>query len=123
MLCKRCGSRLPDEAAFCPACGAQAPHDAITSAGTWFEEGAAPAVCASCGSRSIRIVRKGEYLCEYCGSRFFAKGQDVAASEEDVTAELMALFEEAAKYESRDQISSELRVLVWTSPPKTVPCC
>lgn len=108
MFCIRCGSRLPDDAAFCPACGANA--DPETEARS--EEGAPPAACASCGSRHLRKVRKGEYRCEYCGSRFFADGQDASASEEEVSTELMALFEEAAAYESKDNISAELKVLL-----------
>ena len=108
MFCIRCGGRLPDGAAFCPACGAKAEPES----GALPEEGAPPAACAACGSRSLKKVRKGEYRCEYCGSRFFTAGQDASASEEDAAAELMALFEEAAAYERKDNISAELRVLL-----------
>ena len=108
MFCIRCGGKLPDGAAFCPACGAKAGPETEARP----EEAAPPTACAACGSRHLRKVRKGEYRCEYCGSRFFTDGQDASASEEDVETELMALFEEAAAYESKDNISAELKVLL-----------
>ena len=102
MFCIQCGSALPEGAAFCPACGAK----------TGVSEGAAPDACSACGSRSLRKIRKGTYLCEYCGSRFFADGQDTADGEEEAEVELLALFALASEYEQKDDIAGELRILL-----------
>lgn len=98
----RCGAALPGGAAFCPACGAEAGVS-----GT-----APPGICTSCGSRALKRVRKGEYVCEFCGCRYCGNGEGEADSAEAAEAELAALFAEAAEREQRDDIPAELRILV-----------
>ena len=102
MFCTQCGSPLPDSAAFCPACGAKAGA----------AEAAVPEACTACGSRSLRKIRKGVYLCEYCGSRFFAGGQDAVPGEAEAEADLLALFMLASEHEQKDDIAGELRILL-----------
>ena len=102
MFCIQCGSALPEGAAFCPFCG--------TKAGVSGET--APDACPACGSRGLRKVRRGTYLCEYCGSRIFSAGHDAAGGEEETETELLALFELSMEHEQRDDISGELRILL-----------
>lgn len=70
-----------------------------------------PASCSSCGSSSLRKVSDGEYVCEFCGSRFFVGEPDEAGDAEEADADLAAVFEKAAGYEERDDYKNELRTL------------
>ena len=45
-------------------------------------------------------MRRGEYLCEHCGSRYYVNGEDGAESEEEAEARLAALFVGAWEYEA-----------------------
>lgn len=112
MYCTKCGGKLPEAAVFCPVCGTKVEPETVSKAEARSAGPASPAVCTACGSRSLRKIRRGEYLCDYCGSRFLAEEDDAVMSEEDAKAKLMALFEEAARYESRNEIGQELGVLL-----------
>jgi len=68
-----------------------------------------PAACTSCGSSSLIKVRDGEYICEYCGGRFFVDEPD--RDEEEADADLAGIFEKADEYERRDDYKNELRTL------------
>lgn len=112
MFCVSCGTVLPNDAVFCPRCGAKI---------TWkqSEEKCCPdnsrmylLECSSCGSHDLKRVRKGEYICEHCGSRFFMDDEDDIETNEEADAKLLALFDEAAKYEQKGDTGKELQILV-----------
>lgn len=111
MYCAACGSPLPEKAAFCPTCGAkvQAPPQAGSEKPNG--NGLRPALCSFCGSGSLKKVRKGEYICESCGRRFFAEDPAEVLSENESEAELLAILAEAEGYMDKGDYRSELRVL------------
>ena len=116
MFCIYCGTRLPEKSVFCPSCGAKV---------TWeisAEKGAAekdrppvktgiPTACASCGSHRLKRIRKGEYLCEHCGSKFFVEEQIRIKSREEIDASLLALFMEADEYGGKDDYQAAFQTL------------
>lgn len=102
MFCIKCGAALPEGANFCPKCGTK----------TGFSDRTPPESCTACGSRALKRVRRGEYLCEHCGSRYHVNGEDGIESEEETEARLTALFVEASEYEARDDIPAELQILL-----------
>lgn len=109
MFCIYCGTRIPDKGVFCPACGAKA---AVIKA----EEKERPAgmravACAACGSGNLKRIGRSEYLCEHCGSRFFAQEPDGAMSREEEKAKLLALFAEAKTYADKGDYQAELIAL------------
>ena len=108
MFCIYCGTRIPENGAFCPACGAKA---AVIRAEE-KEKGLHAAVCAACGSGNLKRIGKGEYLCEHCGSRFLAEEPDDVMSPEEKQAKLLVLFAEAEKYSENDDYHAELSTLI-----------
>ena len=111
MFCIHCGNRLPDGAAFCPACGARTGEEGQSEKNRTPETAEQDLVCTACGSHRLKRIRRGQYLCEYCGSRIYTEEADTGKSDEARDAELMALFTEAAAYEEKDDIRTELQVL------------
>ena len=109
MFCIYCGTRIPDNAAFCPACGSK-------TAVIEVEEKKRPSgtheiVCASCGSGDLKRTGRGKYRCEHCGSRFFVEEPEDAVSTEEDKAKLLALFAEAQEHAGRGDYQAELAVL------------
>ena len=109
MFCIYCGTRIPDSAIFCPACGAKAAVLKV-------EEKEKPdvmraAVCAFCGSGSLKRIGREEYLCEHCGSRFFASEPEDFMSHEEAKAKLLAIFAEAAGHADNGDYQAELAAL------------
>ena len=68
--------------------------------------------CTACGSGKLKKISRSEYICEYCGSRYFLglRSEDVKADQDE--AQLMPLFLEAQKYERKDAIAKELEILL-----------
>jgi hypothetical protein len=66
MFCSQCGTQVPDNAAFCPSCGAQQPVAAASAAPAPQAPAPPPipTVCPSCGS----TVQPGRRFCTQCGS-------------------------------------------------------
>ncbi|MBQ6360280.1 MAG: zinc ribbon domain-containing protein [Lachnospiraceae bacterium] len=109
MFCIYCGTRIPDDAVFCPVCGAKA---AVIKAGEKKKPAEMLAVvCASCGSGQLKRIGRGEYLCEHCGSRFFAQEPENFTDSEKEKAELLALFAEAEKHADKGDYRAELIAL------------
>ncbi|MBR3165493.1 MAG: zinc ribbon domain-containing protein [Lachnospiraceae bacterium] len=109
MFCIYCGTRIPDDAVFCPVCGAKA---AVIKAGEKKKPAEMRAVvCASCGSGQLKRIGRGEYLCEHCGSRFFAQEPENFTDSEKEKAELLALFAEAEKHADKGDHQAELIAL------------
>ena len=52
MFCIYCGTRIPDHAAFCPACGAKVAVVKVEEKER--PPGMRAAVCASCGSNNLK---------------------------------------------------------------------
>lgn len=107
MFCTKCGTLLSDDETYCPKCGNkvsvkedEADNDNILSL-----------VCESCGSTKFKMIRKGEYVCRYCGSTFFMKQDEPPQDDPDVSAKLFAIFQEAAKHEENNKYKKELQVL------------
>lgn len=116
MFCIYCGTRLPEKAAFCPACGAKVTWE------IYGEKGAAgkdrphvktdvPTVCASCGSNRLKRVRKGVYICEHCGNKFYVDEQSRIESEEEIDARILTVFAEADGYIKKKEYKSALQAL------------
>ncbi len=109
MFCIYCGTRIPDSAAFCPACGAKTA--AIKVEEKERPSGMRAVVCASCGSGDLKRIGRGEYRCGHCGSRFFAEEPEDAMSIEERKAKLLTLFAEAQKHADHGDYQAELGAL------------
>ncbi len=76
MICQNCGAQIPDDAAFCPKCGASTtvnaiPKPAVASASTGpviAPSGVASLKCPSCGAPIAPKFGEMVITCEYCGS-------------------------------------------------------
>jgi zinc ribbon protein len=79
MYCLKCGSQLPDDAAFCSKCGARTDPTGQTSQAQSSTAGVAPAQilaptsaqslkCPSCGAPIAPKFGEMVITCEYCGS-------------------------------------------------------
>ena len=68
-------------------------------------------VCDSCGGTDFRKIGRGEFVCMHCGKHFFTQQNDTAVNDPEKESELIAIFEEAAKYERRNMYEKELQVL------------
>ena len=111
MYCISCGAPVPENAAFCPACGAKVERTQAAEKAKASGKDLHALTCSFCGSGNLKRIRKGEYLCEHCGSRFFADDQDAALSPEEAQAKLLALFAEAESCADKNDYQSELRIL------------
>ena len=106
MFCTTCGKPLPDDALFCPACGAKVKGRAKP------EESALHSLrCASCGSSSLRKIRAGEYLCEHCGTKLYTDEKRIGCDGQAHEAEAAALLSEAQGYAEKKDYRNELRTL------------
>ncbi len=106
MFCISCGASLPDNALFCPACGAKVAGAA--------KPGDSPLLavrCTSCGSSSIRKVRTGKYQCEHCGTVFFTDRQVPEEEDELRDAKVAALIYEAQTYADNKDYQNERQAL------------
>ena len=111
MFCIYCGTRIPENGVFCPACGAKAAVIRVEEKEKPAGNGMRAVACASCGSGNLKRIGKGEYLCEHCGSRFFTEEPDDVLSPEEKNAKLLALFAEAESYSAKDDYQAELSTL------------
>ena len=73
MICQNCGAQIPDDAAFCPKCGASTtvatPKTAAASASPVVApSGVASLKCPSCGAPIAPKFGEMVITCEYCGS-------------------------------------------------------
>ena len=69
MFCIKCGSQLPDDAAFCLKCGVkQQPTIQTPSATVQTQEIAKEIKCPSCGAPISPRFGEMVITCEYCGS-------------------------------------------------------
>lgn len=70
MFCIKCGSQLPDDAAFCLKCGArqQSPVQAPPATTPPPQEAAKEIKCPSCGAPISPKFGEMVITCEYCGS-------------------------------------------------------
>ena len=110
MFCMSCGARLPEGAAFCPSCGARISETPAEAKGQ-PETAPPPTVCPNCGSNRLKRIRRGEYRCEHCESRFFSGEQGGEESAEEIEAKVAAIFTQAEAYADKGEYSEELRAL------------
>lgn len=110
MFCIACGASIPEGAAFCPACGRAVGGEQPAGKDGARERNRVPAACTSCGSGSLKRVRRGEYLCEHCGHRFYTEANDPGP--EEMQARLLELFEEADEYRDRGDHGKALMILI-----------
>ncbi len=68
--------------------------------------------CVQCGNHSLKILPSGEYLCEYCGTRYDTEESREKLLNKPTEAELIDLFYRAAKYEIAHDYMGELKLLV-----------
>lgn len=102
MLCPRCKKQIADDEKICPECGEKIEETLLSIR---------PLACSSCGNRSLKRVRKGEYVCEYCGSHYLINEQ-ADIDEEEAAAKLTSLFIEADEHREKGDIKAELKVLI-----------
>ena len=73
LICHNCGAQIPDDAAFCPKCGASTalttPKPAVASASPVVApSGVTSLKCPSCGAPIAPKFGEMVITCEYCGS-------------------------------------------------------
>ena len=106
MFCTSCGKPLPDNALFCPACGAKVTMEAEPK-----KPGLHPLRCASCGSSNLKKIRAGEYLCEHCGTKLYTDEKRTDGDNQAHEAEVAAFLSEAQDYAEKKDYRNELRTL------------
>ena len=95
MFCIYCGTRIPENAAFCPACGTKVAVIRVEEKEKPSGKDMRAVVCAACGSGNLKRIGNGEYLCEHCGSRFLTGEADDGKSPEEKKANgIIQCFEE-----------------------------
>ncbi len=104
MFCINCGKPLPDNALFCPACGAKVTREAESG-----EPHLHAMRCTSCGSSDLKKTGRGEYVCQHCGTKFYT---DEQKSGEDDEAKTAVLLSEAQEYAEKKDYLNELRTLI-----------
>ena len=109
MFCIFCGAVLPDNAAFCPGCGAK-----VTGEGNLEKSHLHPMKCTSCGSSDLRNVYKGKYRCEHCGTILYTDEQNTSEDQEAVAAQVAVLLSEAVTFAEIKDYQNELRTLIKT---------
>ena len=107
MFCKSCGAVLPDDAAFCPGCGAK-----VTGEGNPEKNHLYSMRCTSCGSSELRKVYKGKYRCEHCGTILYTDEQNTGEEQEAATAQLAVLLSEASEFAEKKDYQNELQTLI-----------
>ena len=106
MYCKSCGAALPDNAAFCPACGAK-----VTETGKPEKSPLRSLRCTSCGSGNLKRIHPGEYRCEHWGTVFYTDGQDIGADREALDAKVAVLLSEASAFADKKDYHNEIQTL------------
>ncbi len=106
MFCMYCGAVLPDQAAFCPGCGAK-----VTGEGDSEKPHLRLMKCTSCGSGDIKKVYNGKYRCEHCGSILYTDEKSTDEDQEAVAAQVAILVSEAAEFSKKKDYQNELRTL------------
>ncbi len=106
MFCKFCGASLPDDAAFCPACGVKVTGEAKPEAPKLHTMR-----CESCGSTSLRKLPTGGYRCEHCGTRFFTEEEKPGKDNGSVDAQVAILLSEAAAFAEKNDYQNEIQAL------------
>ena len=108
MFCMSCGSSILDSASFCPCCGAKVKRSSQNKTGMYL------LACKSCGSSSLRRIRKGEYLCEHCGSKWIADEQNssVGVEEQDAVDTInKSILSQAKEYHNKGEHQKALLIL------------
>lgn len=111
IFCIYCGTQIPEDAAFCPACGKKTAMIKVQEKEVPAGKKMYAVACAACGNSNPKRIGKGEYLCEHCGTRFFTEEPDDYISFEEKEARLLTLFAEAEKYAEKGDYHAELRTL------------
>ena len=105
MYCIFCGSALPENVIFCPACGKK-----VTNESKPEESHLRSMRCTSCGSNHLQIIRSGEYRCEHCGTIIYKDGKD-PENDEAQEAKAAVFISEAEAYAKKGDYLSELQAL------------
>ena len=106
MFCISCGAALPDNAAFCPSCGAKAAKRAKAEAPSLHS-----LRCTACGSSNLKKLHAGEYRCEHCGTQFFTDEQTPVEDAESADVKVAVLLSEAYAYAEKKDYQNELQTL------------
>lgn len=107
MYCMSCGAALPENSAFCYACGA-----AVTDGKEPKKAHLYSMSCSACGSGDHRKIRFGEYRCEHCGTVLHTGEQNSAVDQEAADAKVAVLLSEASAFEEQKDYKSQLQTLI-----------
>lgn len=110
MFCVKCGNQVGETDVFCYNCGTR-----ITD--TSFKKNQAQnrglrlilLKCEACGATELKEMKKGHFLCEYCGSRYITDDNNEVIDYELTEKELVDILREAAQYEIRNEYYKELQ--------------
>ncbi len=105
MFCMECGTKLSDGAKFCSNCGTKVGSSAEPKAAKKLDN-----KCESCGAQ-LKRLEPGHYICEYCGSEFFTNEVGEIKETKLTEADIMQVFERAAKFDNQGMYDEELRCL------------
>ena len=111
MFCRKCGTQLPDDAAFCTKCGANTGSSPTPATQPAQAEVLAPATatslkCPSCGASIAPKFGEMIITCEYCGSSITLGGAGWANIQKQTMLPL--------RIASNDDISQRVRSMMDT---------
>ena len=107
MFCISCGGSLPENALFCPSCGAKVTREAKPEESILLSMR-----CTSCGSSDLRKISTRKYRCEHCGTILVTGGQTPGENDEAQDAKVAVLLSEAQTYAGKKDYQSELQTLI-----------
>lgn len=106
MFCTQCGNQLNKNDLYCSKCGRK--NDTNDTSSTSTTAKFVTNKCDSCGA-VLKHLSPTRYLCEYCGSEYFASGDRTIAECKLTEKEIIDVFHKAAQYELQNKPYEELQ--------------
>ena len=112
MFCIHCGCQLPDSAVFCPSCGNRITNQTPSAQPKPASPHKIPSACPACGSTNLKRLQPGEYVCEFCGSKYYTDEPRPFENTESRDAMVAVLLKEAEEYAAKRDYKNELQTLM-----------